>query len=66
MITVEEATLTLYRVCCTQPYRDRSHYTITDYSDDPTLLSKHNEFKTDVLLAGPAAKVYTPSGLLPK
>ena len=65
MITVEEATQVLYRVCCTQPYKASSHYTVSDYANDPLLNAPPSEFKTEVLL-GPAAKAYTPSGLLPK
>jgi hypothetical protein len=65
MITVEEAMHVLYTQLCTQPYRATSHYTVTDYSNDPLLESQPKEFKTEVLL-GPAAKVYTPSGLIPK
>jgi len=65
MITVDEAVAVMYKLLCTQPYRATSHYTITEYSNDPLLESKPCEFKTEVLL-GPAAKVYTPAGNIPK
>ena len=65
MITVDEAVAVMYKLLCTQPYRASAHYTVSEYSNDPLLESKPCEFKTEVLL-GPAAKVYTPSGLLPK
>ena len=60
MITVDSAMQALYEQLCTQPYRARSHYTTSDYSNDPMLESKPSEFKLEVLL-GPAAKVYTAS-----
>ena len=65
MITVDSAMQVLYTQLCTQPYRASAHYTVSEYSNDPLLESKPCEFKTEVLL-GPAAKVYTPAGLLPK
>ena len=65
MITVDSAMQALYEQLCTQPYRASAHYTVTEYSNDPLLNAPPSEFKTEVLL-GPAAKVYTPSGLLPK
>ena len=65
MITSTDAVAVMYKLLSTQPYKASSHYTITEYSNDPLLNAPPSEFKTEVLL-GPAAKAYTPSGLLPK
>jgi hypothetical protein len=65
MITVEEAMHELYSTCCTQPYRARSHCTVSAYTNAPLLEAEPGEFKTEVLL-GPAAKAYTHGILLPK
>ena len=72
MITVDSAMHTLYSQLCTQPYRASAHYTITDYSNDPLLTSTARPFildptlNTSVLTRGPAAKVYTTVGNIPK
>jgi len=62
MITVDSAMQVLYEQLCTQPYRARSHYTTSDYANDPMLESKPREFKLEVLL-GPAAKAWTATEL---
>lgn len=72
MITVDSAMHVLYTQLCTQPYKASSHWTISEYSNDPMLTSSTRPFtldptlNTSVLTRGPAAKVYTPSGPVPK
>ena len=72
MKTVDSAMHTLYTQLCTCTYKASSHYTITEYANDPMLTSTARPFtldptlNTSVLTRGPAAKVYTPWSLLPK
>ena len=72
MITVDSAMQVLYTQLCTCTYQAGSHYTITEYANDPMLTSTAKPFildptlNTSVLTRGPAAKVYTPAGNIPK